>query len=49
MLIFDEVITLRLGFGGAQSVLEVEPDLTCMGKIIGGGLPFGGSRGEKKS
>ena len=48
VLIFDEVITLRLGFGGAQSALEVEPDLTCMGKIIGGGLPVGGVGGKKE-
>ena len=48
VLIFDEVITLRLGFGGAQSALEVKPDLTCMGKIIGGGLPVGGVGGKKE-
>jgi len=45
LLIFDEVISLRLGHGGAQGVYGVEPDLTTMGKIIGGGLPvaaFGG-------
>jgi len=48
LLIFDEVISLRLGHGGAQSVYAVDPDLTTMGKIIGGGLPvaaFGGSAG----
>ena len=46
LLIFDEVISLRLGYGGAQGVYSIEPDLTTMGKIIGGGLPvaaFGGS------
>jgi len=46
VLIFDEVITgLRLGVGGAQSVYGVHPDLTCVGKVLGGGLPiaaFGG-------
>jgi glutamate-1-semialdehyde 2,1-aminomutase len=46
LLIFDEVMTgFRLAFGGAQEVFGIEPDLTCLGKIIGGGLPcaaFGG-------
>jgi glutamate-1-semialdehyde 2,1-aminomutase len=48
ILVFDEVITLRLGDGGAQSVHGVVPDLTAMGKIIGGGLPIGafGGRAE---
>ena len=48
MLIFDEVITgFRLSLGGAQEVYGVHPDLTCLGKILGGGLPlaaFGGRR-----
>lgn len=48
LLIFDEVITgFRLALGGAQQMYRVTPDLTCLGKIIGGGLPvgaFGGSR-----
>ncbi len=40
LLIFDEVITgFRLCFGGAQKLFKVRPDLTCLGKIIGGGLP----------
>jgi len=40
LLIFDEVITgFRLCFGGAQKLFKVSPDLTCLGKIIGGGLP----------
>jgi glutamate-1-semialdehyde 2,1-aminomutase len=45
LLIFDEVISLRVAFGGAQELYGVVPDLTTMGKIIGGGLPvaaFGG-------
>ena len=46
VLIFDEVITFRLSDGGAQKSLGVEPDLTCMGKIIGGGLPVGGIGGK---
>ncbi len=47
VLIFDEVITLRLSAGGAQSLAGVTPDLTCMGKIIGGGLPVGGVGGRR--
>ena len=47
-LIFDEVITgFRLCYGGAQSIYGIAPDLTCLGKIIGGGLPaaaYGGNR-----
>jgi glutamate-1-semialdehyde 2,1-aminomutase len=46
LLIFDEVITLRLASGGAQSTHGIIPDLTCMGKIIGGGLPVGGIGGR---
>ncbi len=42
VLIFDEVITgFRVAFGGAQELYAVTPDLTCLGKIIGGGLPVG--------
>ncbi len=48
LLIFDEVITgFRVGRGGAQARTGVRPDLTCLGKVIGGGLPvgaYGGSR-----
>jgi glutamate-1-semialdehyde 2,1-aminomutase len=48
LLIFDEVVTgFRLSLGGAQEVYQVRPDLTCLGKILGGGLPlaaFGGRR-----
>lgn len=48
LLIFDEVITLRVAAGGAQAVAGVSPDLTTMGKVIGGGFPIGavGGRGE---
>lgn len=49
VLIFDEVITgFRLCWGGAQSLLSVTPDLTCLGKVIGGGFPVGafGGRAE---
>jgi glutamate-1-semialdehyde 2,1-aminomutase len=49
LLIFDEVITgFRLSYGGAQEITKIKPDLTCLGKIIGGGLPVGayGGHGE---
>jgi glutamate-1-semialdehyde 2,1-aminomutase len=49
LLIFDEVVTgFRLAYGGAQLYYGVVPDLTCLGKIIGGGLPVGayGGRGD---
>jgi glutamate-1-semialdehyde 2,1-aminomutase len=46
LLICDEVITLRLGVGGFQEVLGVRPDLTTMGKIVGGGLPVGAFGGR---
>jgi glutamate-1-semialdehyde 2,1-aminomutase len=41
VLIFDEVITLRVAYGGMQSVVAVTPDMTTMAKIIGGGFPVG--------
>ena len=48
LLIFDEVITgFRLGAGGAQEYFGIQPDLTTMGKIIGGGLPVGAYGGRK--
>ncbi len=47
VLIFDEVITgFRLAYGGAQSLYGIMPDLTCLGKIIGGGLPVGAYGGR---
>lgn len=47
ILIFDEVITgFRLAYGGAQEYFGVMPDLTCLGKIIGGGLPVGAYGGR---
>lgn len=47
VLIFDEVITgFRLSYGGAQEYYNVTPDLTCLGKIIGGGLPVGAYGGK---
>ena len=49
LLIFDEVITgFRLGLKGAQGMFNVRPDLTCFGKIIGGGFPVGAYGGSKK-
>ncbi|MCK5544878.1 MAG: glutamate-1-semialdehyde 2,1-aminomutase, partial [Desulfobulbaceae bacterium] len=49
VLIFDEVITgFRLSFGGAQGRFGINPDLTCLGKIIGGGLPVGAYGGKKE-
>jgi glutamate-1-semialdehyde 2,1-aminomutase len=48
LLIFDEVISgFRVGPGGAQGLYRVSPDLTCLGKIIGGGLPVGAYGGKK--
>lgn len=46
LLVFDEVITLRLGPGGAQALWNIEPDLTVLGKIIGGGFPVGAVGGH---
>ncbi|GAB6877274.1 glutamate-1-semialdehyde 2,1-aminomutase [Thermaerobacter litoralis] len=47
LLIFDEVITgFRVGPGGAQGLLGITPDLTCLGKVIGGGLPVGAYGGR---
>jgi glutamate-1-semialdehyde 2,1-aminomutase len=49
VLIFDEVITgFRLALGGAQSRFNIAPDMTCLGKIIGGGLPVGAYGGKKE-
>ncbi len=49
ILIFDEVMTgFRVGYGGAQALYDLMPDLTCMGKVIGGGLPVGAYGGRKE-
>ena len=49
LLIFDEVITgFRVAHGGAQSLYGITPDLTCLGKIIGGGLPVGAYGGKRE-
>lgn len=50
LVIFDEVITaFRFMYGGAQDYLGIQPDLTALGKIIGGGLPIGAYGGKKRS
>jgi len=49
LLIFDEVVTgFRVSYGGAQAMFGVTPDLTCLGKIIGGGLPVGAYGGRRE-
>ena len=49
LLIFDEVITgFRVNYGGAQALYDITPDLTCLGKIIGGGLPIGAYGGKRE-
>ncbi|RJR43212.1 MAG: glutamate-1-semialdehyde-2,1-aminomutase [Deltaproteobacteria bacterium] len=49
VLVFDEVITgFRVGWGGAQALYGIKPDLTCLGKIIGGGLPVGAYGGKRE-
>jgi glutamate-1-semialdehyde 2,1-aminomutase len=46
LLIFDEVVSFRVSYGGAQEYFEVAPDLTCLGKLIGGGFPLGAFGGR---
>lgn len=49
LLIFDEVITgFRVAYGGAQALYGLQPDLTCLGKVIGGGLPVGAYGGRRE-
>ena len=49
LLIFDEVMTgFRVAYGGAQSLYNITPDITCLGKIIGGGLPVGAYGGKRE-
>lgn len=48
LLIFDEVITgFRLSIGGAQELFQIDPDITCLGKVLGGGMPVGAYGGRK--
>ena len=46
VMIFDEVISFRVGYGGAQNALGVHPDVTTLGKVIGGGFPVGAVVGK---
>ncbi|KGK91752.1 glutamate-1-semialdehyde aminotransferase [Desulfosporosinus sp. HMP52] len=49
LLIFDEVMTgFRVSYGGAQAYFGIDPDLTCLGKVIGGGLPVGAYGGKRE-
>ncbi|MHB8125812.1 MAG: glutamate-1-semialdehyde 2,1-aminomutase [Desulfitobacteriaceae bacterium] len=49
LLIFDEVMTgFRVSYGGVQGRFNIDPDITCLGKIIGGGLPVGAYGGKRK-
>ncbi len=49
VLIFDEVMTgFRVSYGGAQEAYRIRPDMTCLGKVIGGGLPVGAYGGKKE-
>ena len=49
LLIFDEVMTcFRVSYGGAQELYGIKPDMTCLGKIIGGGLPVGAFGGRRE-
>ncbi|MEM0513889.1 glutamate-1-semialdehyde 2,1-aminomutase [Pseudoalteromonas sp. YIC-827] len=49
VLIFDEVMTgFRVALGGAQAYYNITPDLTCLGKVIGGGMPVGAFGGKKE-
>lgn len=49
ILIFDEIITgFRVAFGGAQSLYDIKPDMTCLGKIVGGGFPLAVYGGRKE-
>lgn len=49
VLIFDEVMTgFRVSYGGAQAYYKIKPDLTCLGKVIGGGMPVGAYGGKKE-
>jgi glutamate-1-semialdehyde 2,1-aminomutase len=46
LLIFDEVVSIRVAYGGGQEHFGVQPDLTCLGKLIGGGFPLGAFGGR---
>ncbi len=48
VFILDEVLTFRAGFAGVQGAYDIDPDITTLGKVIGGGLPIGAIAGRKK-
>jgi glutamate-1-semialdehyde 2,1-aminomutase len=48
VLIFDEVVSLRVAYGGAEEHFGIAPDLCCLGKLIGGGLPLGAFGGREE-
>ncbi len=48
LFVLDEVLTFRFGFGGCQSLFDIDPDLTMFGKLIGGGFPVGAVGGKKE-
>jgi glutamate-1-semialdehyde 2,1-aminomutase len=48
VLVFDEVMSLRVAYGGAEEHYGITPDLTCLGKLIGGGLPLGAFGGREQ-
>jgi glutamate-1-semialdehyde 2,1-aminomutase len=49
LLICDEVMTgFRVAYGGAQALLDIDPDLTTLGKIVGGGMPIGAYGGRRE-
>ena len=48
VLIFDEVVSLRLAYGGGQEHFGIAPDMTCLGKLIGGGFPLGAFGGREE-
>ncbi|CAN5705290.1 aspartate aminotransferase family protein [soil metagenome] len=47
VLVFDEVVSLRIAYGGAEEHYGVSPDMTCLGKVVGGGLPLGAFGGRE--
>ena len=46
--VFDEVVSLRSAYGGGEELLGIEPDMTCLGKVIGGGFPLGAFGGTEE-
>jgi glutamate-1-semialdehyde 2,1-aminomutase len=48
VLVFDEVVSLRIAYGGAEQHYGIVPDLTCLGKLVGGGLPLGAFGGREE-